>query len=245
MGKIGPTGGSGGRDFGEYLVPAGCHLREIHLYTGEFVIAVQFVVETAAGERVTMDRVGGHGGQLHRFILDEDEYILGLNGSSGWFIDRLSIHTNRRSSTDMGGSGGDQEFFLNAPAGHEIVGLFGRCGWYLDALGIITRERAVKPVARTVRTAAARPPAAGEALQKIEGIGPKIAALLIEHGIPDLAALAQTDAGRLREILAAGGWRFSLADPSTWPEQADLGVRGEWEALAALQAKLAGGRRVK
>jgi predicted flap endonuclease-1-like 5' DNA nuclease len=79
-------------------------------------------------------------------------------------------------------------------------------------------------------------------LQKIEGIGPKIAELLIQNGILDLADLAQTPAERIREILAAGGTRFNRADPTTWAEQAALGAAGDWDKLQALQARLTAGR---
>jgi len=48
----------------------------------------------------------------------------------------------------------------------------------------------------------------------------------------------------LREILSSGGPRFSMADPGTWPQQAQLASDGEWDALEALQAKLEGGRLV-
>jgi len=46
----------------------------------------------------------------------------------------------------------------------------------------------------------------------------------------------------LREVLQAAGLRFM--DPDTWPQQAALAARSDWEALAALQAEFKGGRRV-
>jgi predicted flap endonuclease-1-like 5' DNA nuclease len=79
-------------------------------------------------------------------------------------------------------------------------------------------------------------------LQLVEGIGPRIAALLVEHNIYDLADLAATPVERLREILAGGGARFRLAEPATWPEQAALGAAGDWAGLTQLQARLKGGR---
>jgi predicted flap endonuclease-1-like 5' DNA nuclease len=80
-------------------------------------------------------------------------------------------------------------------------------------------------------------------LERVEGIGPKIAALLIEHGIYDLAALAATPVERLREILGGAGRRFRLADPGSWPEQARLGAAGLWDSLAELQTRLRAGRK--
>jgi predicted flap endonuclease-1-like 5' DNA nuclease len=98
-------------------------------------------------------------------------------------------------------------------------------------------------------TPAPKKPAKGEKraarlkdLERVEGIGPKIAELLVEHDIHDLADLAAAPVERLREILAGAGRRFRLADPTTWPEQAALGAKGLWDDLAALQTRLKGGR---
>ena len=79
-------------------------------------------------------------------------------------------------------------------------------------------------------------------LQLVEGIGPKIAALLVDHGINDLGELAATPVERLRTILASSGGRFRLAEPATWPAQAALGAAGDWAALTELQSRLKAGR---
>lgn len=78
-------------------------------------------------------------------------------------------------------------------------------------------------------------------LQRIEGIGPKINRVLREAGITTFGALAQKSADELRAILTAGGMT-GINDPTTWPEQAGLAARGEWEALEELQDRLKGGR---
>jgi predicted flap endonuclease-1-like 5' DNA nuclease len=80
-------------------------------------------------------------------------------------------------------------------------------------------------------------------LQRIEGIGPKINRILQEAGIITFGALAQRSADELRAILTAGGMT-GINDPTTWPEQAALAARGEWEALEELQDRLKGGRKV-
>lgn len=86
-------------------------------------------------------------------------------------------------------------------------------------------------------------PAAADDLKVIEGIGPKIEALLRATGIRTYAQLAETPVERLRTILAEAGPRFRLADPTTWREQARLAAEGRWEELQALQATLKGGKR--
>ncbi len=79
-------------------------------------------------------------------------------------------------------------------------------------------------------------------LRKIEGIGPKVAQLLNEAGILTFEQLAQTESDRLRTILEEAGGVFKAMDPASWPEQAGLAAKGDWEALKILQDQLDGGR---
>lgn len=76
----------------------------------------------------------------------------------------------------------------------------------------------------------------------IEGIGPAISRLLQDNGIHTFADLAETTTEALRAILAAAGPRYRMADPATWPEQARLAARGNFEALNKFQDRLKGGR---
>ncbi|GAB4517061.1 MAG: hypothetical protein OHK0046_23330 [Anaerolineae bacterium] len=79
-------------------------------------------------------------------------------------------------------------------------------------------------------------------LTKVEGIGPKYSATLIEAGIATFQQLAAASEERLVEIITAAGMR---RPPSvgTWAEQASLAAREEWDALAQLQSNLTAGRR--
>lgn len=79
-------------------------------------------------------------------------------------------------------------------------------------------------------------------LVRIEGIGPKIASVLKAAGISTFAELAATDVARLNEILQSANLR--LADPTTWPEQAQLAAEDKWDDLKSLQDSLKGGQRV-
>jgi predicted flap endonuclease-1-like 5' DNA nuclease len=76
----------------------------------------------------------------------------------------------------------------------------------------------------------------------IEGIGPKIAGILNAAGIVTFAQLADTPVDRLDEILREANLR-NIADPSTWPEQAALAAKGDWNAFKQLTDQLKGGRR--
>jgi predicted flap endonuclease-1-like 5' DNA nuclease len=79
-------------------------------------------------------------------------------------------------------------------------------------------------------------------LQLVEGVGPKIAGLLQDAGVTTWRDLASASSERLRAVLDAAGPRYQVHDPSTWPAQADLLARGEWEQFVALTGSLKGGR---
>ena len=97
-----------------------------------------------------------------------------------------------------------------------------------------------EPAAPAMAAAATEPPAPDD-LKVIEGIGPKISAMLNAEGIYTFAQLAATDVERLRGIMQAANLR--IADPTTWPQQAALAAAGQWEELKALQDSLKGGRK--
>jgi predicted flap endonuclease-1-like 5' DNA nuclease len=86
--------------------------------------------------------------------------------------------------------------------------------------------------------------AAPDDLTRIEGIGPKISALLNQNGLHTFAQLAAGSVQQLQSILDSAGPRFRLADPQTWPEQAGFARDGKWDALQAFQDTLKGGRTV-
>lgn len=79
-------------------------------------------------------------------------------------------------------------------------------------------------------------------LKVVEGIGPKIAGLLQESGITTWNALATVSADKLNEVLTKAGPRFKLADPGSWPKQAQLADEGKWDELREYQDFLDGGK---
>jgi predicted flap endonuclease-1-like 5' DNA nuclease len=85
------------------------------------------------------------------------------------------------------------------------------------------------------------PAKVSEKLERIEGIGPKVAGLLNEAGIRTYAQLAETDVGHLRQIMQAN--RLNFINPATWPEQARLAASERWQELEILQKELKGARR--
>lgn len=79
-------------------------------------------------------------------------------------------------------------------------------------------------------------------LTLVEGIGPRIAEVCKAAGIASFADLAKTDASRIKEILKDANLG-SLADPASWPKQAELALQGNWEELKDYQDKLHAGRQ--
>lgn len=75
-------------------------------------------------------------------------------------------------------------------------------------------------------------------LKAIEGIGPKISELLIEHNISSWTALASTSVDQLITILNSQGAKYKLSDPGTWPQQAQMAADGDWDRLNELQDRL-------
>ena len=78
-------------------------------------------------------------------------------------------------------------------------------------------------------------------LEIIEGVGPKIAAVLIENGITTFAQLASATPASVTDMLKASGGRFSLANPESWAEQAALLRDGKMEEFKKLTDALVGG----
>lgn len=95
------------------------------------------------------------------------------------------------------------------------------------------------PVAKAASAKAAKP----DDLKKIEGVGPKIAGLLVADGISTFADLAKAKQTQLKAILEAAGSRYKMHDPTTWPQQAKLAAAAKWEELKTLQDELKGGRK--
>ncbi|MBK7095725.1 MAG: hypothetical protein IPH57_12000 [Saprospiraceae bacterium] len=104
-------------------------------------------------------------------------------------------------------------------------------------------EEPVKEEAVVEKKSSKKESKGADDLKKIEGIGPKIAAILTENGVVTFADLAGTEVDKIKEILLAAGSRYKMHDPTTWPEQAKLAAAGDWDALEKLQTSLDGGKK--
>jgi hypothetical protein len=131
------AGGRGGAVFNDPEPEAGARVLEVQIRAGDQIDSVQLVFALSDGSSTAGPRHGGSGGRSNVFRLDSDEYIVGLSGRCGDYIDSIRIHTNKRTSALFGGRGGDRDFQINVPAGNKAVGFSGRAGGYLDAIGLI------------------------------------------------------------------------------------------------------------
>jgi predicted flap endonuclease-1-like 5' DNA nuclease len=107
-------------------------------------------------------------------------------------------------------------------------------------------ERSLTEKEQEVATLSARANAMQDNLSVLDGIGPKVSALLRFAGITSFSRLASTGIDRINEVLEKENPNLlRLTDPSTWPEQARMAAEGDWEALSALQNELKNARRTR
>ena len=84
-------------------------------------------------------------------------------------------------------------------------------------------------------------PAPADDLARIEGIGPKIAAALVDAGIRTYGQLADADQDAVRAAINAAGITFAPSN-TTWSQQARLLADGDEEGFTNLTLRLVAGR---
>ena len=143
------AGGQGGFLFADTEIPSGSRVIEVHVFSGKFVDAVQMAYRLPDGRILMGPKHGGPGGQQNIFRIDSDEYITGISGLYGKYIDSLQIHTNKRTSPVFGGSGGDRQYRINVPDRNHAVGFTGRSAEYLDAVGLTYLPIRIQQISQT------------------------------------------------------------------------------------------------
>lgn len=142
-------GGQGGTPFPEMEVPRDARILEVNIFAGDWVDAVQITYILPNGRTLNSPRYGGSGGDRRVFRIDSDEYIVGLSGRYGQYIDSLRIHTNKRNSPLYGGRGGARAYNIEIASGNYAVGFIGRGGNYLDAIGLTYLPLALRGLQQT------------------------------------------------------------------------------------------------
>jgi Jacalin-like lectin domain len=130
------AGGPGGSAFVDADIPAEASIVEVRVRAGDFIDSVQMIYSLPDGRSLEADRHGGDGGRAATFRLEPGEYIVGLSGRCGTYVDSLRIQTNMRTSQLFGGNGGERDFRIDVPEGNLATGFTGRSAEYVDAIGL-------------------------------------------------------------------------------------------------------------
>jgi predicted flap endonuclease-1-like 5' DNA nuclease len=72
-------------------------------------------------------------------------------------------------------------------------------------------------------------------LQVLEGVGPKVQSILLDHGIKTFEDLSYRSPDQLRAILDTYGTRYRMIDPEPWIGQARLAVNQDWDGVVEAQ----------
>ena len=105
------------------------------------------------------------------------------------------------------------------------------------------KAETVSSPSKTVVSASKTVANAKDDLKLIEGVGPKIEELLNAAAIMTFTDMAKASVEQLKTILAGGGKKYAIHNPSTWGQQAQLAAEGKMSELKALQAVLIGGKK--
>jgi hypothetical protein len=139
--KSGPSGGTGGDEFVDQILPQDDRVVEVHIHTQERVNGIQIIHETIDGCRHPFPLHGRAAGVCEILRLDADEFMVRISGRFGAHVDSIRIHTNKRVLPLLGREDGGGVYVYEALPGTEIVGFCGRAGSRLDAIGVILRRR--------------------------------------------------------------------------------------------------------
>jgi hypothetical protein len=135
-GKTEIGGGNGGNAFSDRNIPLGAIISEVRVSAGKNIDSIQLVYVLKDRRAFEGPVHGGQGGNPNVFRLNSGEYITGVSGRYGDYIDSLSIRTNQRVSQTFGGPGGNRNFSISIPQGNMMVSLSGRAGERLDAISL-------------------------------------------------------------------------------------------------------------
>lgn len=132
---FGPSGGIGGQPFDDEPPDEGASVREIRVWSGSTLDAIQLVLDIG-GEAVERTKHGGNAGNLSIMKLDETEFITEVYGRYSGYIESLSIRTNLGKNRRFGALAGVMDFLYVAPPGFHIIGFWGRSSRVIDSIGV-------------------------------------------------------------------------------------------------------------
>lgn len=130
-------GGSGGKAFDDLEKhPTIVGIRGLIVRSGTSIDSFQAVYQLKDGSTVVGPRHGGLGGSEKRFMLDEGEVLIGMEGkTSGVLVDQLTFYSNRGRQYGPYGRSYTMPFKTGG-TDLELTSFFGRSGKLVDALGV-------------------------------------------------------------------------------------------------------------
>ena len=128
-------GGSGGKAFDDLeRHPTIVGIRGLTVRSGNSIDSIQAMYQLKDGSTVVGRRHGGLGGSEKRFMLDEGELLIRMEGkTSGTLIDQLTFYSNRGKQYGPYGLASTTPFKTE---GTELISFFGRSGKLVDAIGV-------------------------------------------------------------------------------------------------------------
>jgi len=133
--KFGPSGGNGGGDFCDTPLP-GAKIKEIEIWADKIIRGIQ--ITWADNSRSEMHGNSPFESQLVR--LKPDEYLVGISGRYGKYLDSITFITTKKEHS-FGGAGGDVEYAYNATPPYlqpaHIIGFLGQSDTKIHAIGCI------------------------------------------------------------------------------------------------------------
>src|ERR1700722_10591333 len=145
----GDSGGTGGSAFQDHI-PMAAQLAEVRVWSWEWINAIQLVYRTRDGRMIETavhgrdgrkdGNLDGDGGHLDVLSLRPDEWITGVEGMYGKFVNSITVTLNSGRSATFG-RGGEHPYRFAAKRDEAIVGFQGRSSKYLDAIGVAYRDR--------------------------------------------------------------------------------------------------------
>ncbi len=145
MPDFGPVGGTGGKPFDDIPPSSQMEIGGVLIRSGSYLDQLQLIYrDPSSGQLVLGQAHGGNGGQPSGFVLNPGEYLTGVSGRTGSYVDSITFQTSQgRTFGRFGGGGGGTDYQLPAPtqANLELFGFYGRSGAYVDSIGCHTRQR--------------------------------------------------------------------------------------------------------
>jgi Jacalin-like lectin domain len=135
----GPAGGTGKYPYDDEPATLTAKIGHVTVSHGTLIDSIQ-VVFLDGGLSDPRETHGGGGGTRENFVLGAGEYIVGVSGRAGQYVDSLTITSNKKTRTY--GHGGVSTFNFTANDKEEIIGFFGTHGTNLDSIGVYIRPRA-------------------------------------------------------------------------------------------------------